>query len=167
MKPLEHYVALCRTLTEAEFIARYPGPFLVHSSRDGGPLTPAAVGRTLDGLVLPEDLGEGFTSDMITVFSPSAYAQRGGPYGVGSDGRSALRIAAASVSRSHAIIRQVGAGWAIEDVGSATGTWVNGVALEPRAPRPVGAGDRVALGVLDLTFLTAPAFHAFALRPRP
>lgn len=53
------------------------------------------------------------------------------------------------VSHSHALlVSQAGAGWAVVDVGSSNGTYVNDMAnpIDVDVPVPVGDGDRVYLG---------------------
>ncbi len=59
------------------------------------------------------------------------------------------------VSRRHLRIRWTGGGFEIEDLNSSAGTAVNGRPLEPFRPRPLGAGDTVRLGGLELLVSTA------------
>ncbi|HYP47618.1 MAG TPA: DUF3662 and FHA domain-containing protein [Thermoleophilaceae bacterium] len=54
-----------------------------------------------------------------------------------------------NVSRRHAELRREGAGWAIADLGSTNGIKVNGRRV---SEAPLEPGDRVTLGVSDLTF---------------
>ena len=62
----------------------------------------------------------------------------------------AIRLQASDVSRSHARIKTSRDGTLIEDLGSANGTYVNGVAL--RAPSPLRIGDRIQLGSAVLVY---------------
>lgn len=55
-----------------------------------------------------------------------------------------------SVSRRHARVTRHGDGLCIEDLNSTCGTRVNGSRLAPFVPRPVGRGDSVALGDVDV-----------------
>jgi len=166
MKPIATYYATCSKLSVPEFTSQYPGPFLVHSSRSGGALQPTTGGLTIDGLVLGEE-GPGPDAEQLTVFSVTPLAVHNGAISVGSDRGCHLRIAAASISRLHAVFRRDGDRWLLEDAGSSAGTWVNGSALEARASRALGAGDHVSLGVLDFTFLPPADFHAFVMACRP
>ena len=54
------------------------------------------------------------------------------------------------VSRRHLRIRWTGDGFEVEDLNSSNGTAVNGELLEPFRPRPLGAGDTVRVGSLEL-----------------
>ena len=51
-----------------------------------------------------------------------------------------------AVSRHHAVVRQAGDGWEIVDLGSAAGTRVGGVALDPRVPHELHPGDVTTIG---------------------
>lgn len=61
-----------------------------------------------------------------------------------------------SVSGVHAAVTRSGAGvaatFAVEDLGSRNGTFVNGVRLEGRVPRVLASGDRLSLGESVLKF---------------
>lgn len=50
------------------------------------------------------------------------------------------------VSRQHAVLLQQADGYAIEDVGSTNGTWINEKRLSPNEPHPLENGDLVRLG---------------------
>jgi len=52
-----------------------------------------------------------------------------------------------TVSRSHARVVYSDGVWAIEDLGSTNGTWVNGTRIETGIPHPLKKGDRVALSM--------------------
>jgi pSer/pThr/pTyr-binding forkhead associated (FHA) protein len=58
----------------------------------------------------------------------------------------------AGVSRRHAIISPMGAGFAIEDLASANGTFVNGQRLPPQTATPLRHGDELKFGTLILRF---------------
>ena len=55
-----------------------------------------------------------------------------------------------SVSRKHALLRRVGGGWAVSDLGSGNGTLVNGELVEDE--RPLASGDTLTLGDSELRF---------------
>jgi hypothetical protein len=64
-----------------------------------------------------------------------------------------------AVSHSHAIlVVQPDGGWAVVDLGSANGTYVNdsATAIEPNRPVPVADGDRVHVGAWSTLILRAP-----------
>jgi Protein of unknown function (DUF3662)/FHA domain len=54
-----------------------------------------------------------------------------------------------NVSRQHAELRREGDGWSIADLGSTNGIKVNGRRVEHA---PLSDGDRITLGVTDMTF---------------
>jgi hypothetical protein len=58
----------------------------------------------------------------------------------------------AGVSRRHAIISAQAGGFAMEDLASANGTFVNGRRLQPQAPAPIRNGDELKFGTLILRF---------------
>ena len=57
-----------------------------------------------------------------------------------------------NVSRRHAEIRPRGDGWTITDLGSTNGVKVNGRALRPNEPQPIGPGDALDVGTVDARF---------------
>lgn len=166
MKPLSHYFAVCKGLTREAFVQRYPGPFLVHSSRTGGALQVTSGGRTIDSVVVDDTGGAGpdEEADVLTVFTVQQFAPKAPALTVGSDPSSSIRVPAASVSRLHARLVRGPEGWRVEDAGSSVGTWANGEALEPAVVRDLDPGDRVSLGALDLTFYPSSHFYDFVIQ---
>lgn len=61
-------------------------------------------------------------------------------------------------SRRHALIRFDGVNFTIRDVGSANGTYINGVEL--RAPTPLRNGDHIGVGEHEIVFFTLGANEA-------
>jgi pSer/pThr/pTyr-binding forkhead associated (FHA) protein len=116
----------------------------------------------MDALVLGAEAAADPSADRITVFTVVQPVPEGAPYVVGSGSGCALRVAAASVSRVHALLRKEGHRWFMEDAGSSAGTWVNGVALDFGARKALAPGDRLSFGSLDFTFLPSEDFHAYA-----
>ncbi len=71
------------------------------------------------------------------------------------------------ISRRHARIwRDSDRTWAIEDLGSANGTYVNGVAIEGR-PRRLAGGDTVQLGGTTLRVEAVKGAQRVAAGPKP
>lgn len=58
----------------------------------------------------------------------------------------------AGVSRQHARLLRGGDGWAVEDLRSTNGTYVNDQSVSPSRPAPLSDGDSVRCGHLVLTF---------------
>ncbi len=69
---------------------------------------------------------------------------------IGRSEGAAVQLADASVSRHHAAIRHEHSSFWIVDLGSANGTFVNGIAVTQ--PRPLRHGDRLRLGNAVLLF---------------
>lgn len=63
-----------------------------------------------------------------------------------------VRIPHPTISVEHALFRQHGQRWVVEDKGSTNGTWVNDVRLPPGRPKALDGGDRVRLGAFMVTF---------------
>ena len=55
------------------------------------------------------------------------------------------------VSGRHGDISSVPGGWAITDLGSTNGTFLNGQRIDPMRPYPLKKGDRVRIATLDFT----------------
>ncbi|HLK99279.1 MAG TPA: FHA domain-containing protein [Myxococcaceae bacterium] len=73
-----------------------------------------------------------------------------GEYVVGRSTENPICIADTSVSRKHIILRLVGNGWTVSDLGSGNGTLVNG---EPIADETVlSNGDVITMGDTEVTF---------------
>jgi hypothetical protein len=68
------------------------------------------------------------------------------------------------VSRRHAVLRREEGAIVVEDLGSTTGTAVNGVPIS--APTTIGPGDLVVIGDTELTVLGGPG-HPAARPPDP
>lgn len=59
----------------------------------------------------------------------------------------------AGVSATHAALVSYGGGWAIQDLGSTNGTYLNRVRIPSGQPTPINPGDHIHFGALD-TLLT-------------
>jgi transcriptional regulator with GAF, ATPase, and Fis domain len=74
---------------------------------------------------------------------------------LGRDPASGICLADRSLSRTHCVLVQEDAGWVVRDLGSANGTFVNGVQVRQQALRE---GDQIAAGEsVFLLFLASPA----------
>lgn len=71
-------------------------------------------------------------------------------YGVGRDETNSIRLTDRNISRKHALLRRNGQGWAVRDLGSYNGTYVNGVRVQGESH--VGHGDTIQLGDYRLEF---------------
>jgi hypothetical protein len=75
-----------------------------------------------------------------------------GVLAIGRGAENAIVLEDTTVSREHARLELVGGRWAIEDVGSANGTFVNGERVPFGARRPLRHGDRIGIGAAELVF---------------
>jgi hypothetical protein len=73
---------------------------------------------------------------------------------IGRADGSTVRLTEKNVSRRHARILREGNRFAIEDLGSFTGTRVNGEKISRR--RPISEGDLIEIGEYDLTIDSGP-----------
>ena len=69
-----------------------------------------------------------------------------------------------SVSRLHAWVGRAPHGDYIEDADSSAGTAVNGTTLSPKDAVRLSNGDRVSLGVVELSYMPPADFHKFVRR---
>lgn len=65
---------------------------------------------------------------------------------IGRAAANELCLLSDAVSRRHGAVVDTGEGWVIVDQGSSSGTWVNGVRVEPGGSTPIGIGDLINVG---------------------
>ncbi len=78
------------------------------------------------------------------------YHVGGGVFTVGRDGDNSLVVQSPLISRHHAAVFPAVGGYAIQDLGSKNGVWVNGARLGSE-PHPLRPGDMIALGSSEIT----------------
>lgn len=78
------------------------------------------------------------------------FALEDGEYVVGRANDNPICIPDTSVSRKHILIRRLGGGWEVSDLGSGNGTLLNGEPLTDAMP--LSHGDTLVLGDSELTF---------------
>ncbi|WP_253910685.1 FHA domain-containing protein, partial [Pyxidicoccus fallax] len=97
-----------------------------------------------------------------------------GEYVVGRATDNPICIPDTSVSRKHVMLRQVGSGWAVSDLGSGNGTLVNGDVIGDETP--LANGDVITLGDTELRFedvanstmmVSTPSSGSRPARPAP
>ncbi len=76
---------------------------------------------------------------------------------LGRDPASDLCIEEASISRRHLLLQVEGAAVRVTDLGSTTGTRINGALLTPDLPSTLVVGDLIHVGRVLLTFCAEPA----------
>jgi pSer/pThr/pTyr-binding forkhead associated (FHA) protein len=85
---------------------------------------------------------------------------------IGSDPHNTVSVRDAQVSSLHAVLERYPAGWAVRDLGSRNGTFVNGEQIW--AERRLVAGDEIRLGTTRILFRgDRPARQTIAARRPP
>jgi DNA-binding response OmpR family regulator len=170
------FVGTARRSTRAEFVAKWPCPFLVSAAslvsqaqarRTADMLDPEVLQAIEDAIREKEKTkasGRGYV-DTPRRSSATALAIRS-LGGVEKDaitvGRGAdvdVFVDHATISKHHASFVRAAAGFRVADAGSRNGTWVSGIWLEPNGElSPIlESGDAVRLGELEFNYLSAPA----------
>jgi len=57
------------------------------------------------------------------------------------------------VSRRHAVLRRTSTGYAITDLGSSNGTWLESMRLAPKMAYPVNSRSKLFLGKMEITLI--------------
>ena len=78
---------------------------------------------------------------------------------IGRTGNNDVVIADHSISRLHAYVRKVSAGWIVADAGSKNGSSLRGAKLEPRKELLIASRAVLRLGDVDLTFYLAAELY--------
>lgn len=160
VQKLQAYTASAQ-LTVAEFVKLYPHPFLVHS---GGTLRSVdrsqTRGLTVDRIIIegkptaPPKVGDNFFAGELVSRDADNIVT------VGVSSTCDVVIDDQSLSKQHAWFERTSNGnWRVWDNDSLAGTQVNGKAVEPGQPKIIVTGDKITFGYVDVTFLTADAFH--------
>ena len=151
-------------LRDATAFARaYPHPWLLRESKARSPsgssgatmLMPAAAVVASDGLALA-----------IALEPARAGATQ---VTLGRGHACDVELEDGTLSQLHCVFLKAKDGWAVEDVGSTNGTWVDGSRLNTRQAVPVADGARIQAAQVLLTFHDSPGLwrrlEAEALRP--
>jgi len=81
---------------------------------------------------------------------------------IGRELDNALRLSDPSISRHHAILRQLGDTYELQDLQSSNGVLVNGTRVQSS---PLQDGDRLTLGQVQMTFLNPQPTAALGINP--
>ncbi|WP_005037673.1 FHA domain-containing protein [Holophaga foetida] len=81
---------------------------------------------------------------------------------IGRELDNALRLSDPSISRHHAILRQVGNSYELQDLQSSNGVLVNGTRIQTS---PLMDGDRLTLGQVQMTFVNPQPTEAISVNP--
>jgi serine/threonine protein kinase len=92
------------------------------------------------------------TSSSEARFIGRVHALQGDELLLGRNTDCGLQLQDPACSRHHAAIRRQGAGWAIEDLASTNGSWLDGRPLAKGAPAPLMPGASIRLGDTTLSF---------------
>ncbi len=155
MKPLAAWSYAANVLDELGFCEKYPYPLLVHAA-GGYALHPIEKGHlTMDRAILSPVKRRGDMPSAMDDYSAVAVRQTVGKFvelTVGCD-RTVCDIVIndITISRVHAhMLHDRHGNWYINDASSTTGTFVND--KDPSPTQVLVSGDRVTLGMVELTF---------------
>lgn len=79
---------------------------------------------------------------------------------IGRTSNNDIVIADTSISRLHAYLRRGQVGWVVADAGSKNGSYLGGVALEPRKEHAIASRADLRFGDVDVTFYLAAELFA-------
>jgi hypothetical protein len=162
---LREYLEDARCLAADEFEDRHGSAFLILSAPQlRSPEGPAATVVQLVGFDEPEP--ECTAGISILAYSVQRSGRSVGHLvTVGRTANNDVVISDLSVSRFHAFVKQGDDGFfQIQDAGSTNGTVVNDSCVPAQghgAAVQIKTGDRVRLGQVELTFLSAKAFQEY------
>ncbi|WP_164018389.1 FHA domain-containing protein [Pyxidicoccus trucidator] len=111
------------------------------------------VRRTSPGASASRSAPVSAASRLVCIAGPKAgeeFSLEDGEYTIGRATDNPICIPDTSVSRKHVMVRKLGAGWAVSDMGSGNGTLVNGDVINDETP--LANGDVVTLGDTELRF---------------
>jgi hypothetical protein len=165
--PLLGFFASVRKHTEATFAEKHPEPLLVYIPRAGssGPdshfvttqVAAVAEMRRTKGT----EAGKKGMEQQVSLIRKSARNPFAQQIYIGRAPNNDVVIDDPSVSKSHAFLDQEGARWRITDMGSANGTWLNGVKVGDNTPRDLIDGVKLTLGTLEMQFFTPQNFYRY------
>lgn len=140
----------CAALPKAGFKARYAAPFLLELNPEGGSID-TSNGETRD--FDPDRLkGNGLSPDLKT--SRILNLAEGEAFVVGRSPECDIVVGHDTVSDRHCKFECFGSIWAIGELGSKNGTFLNGRKLGPSEQSPLKFGTKILLGEAQFLFLS-------------
>ncbi|HEX4454372.1 MAG TPA: FHA domain-containing protein [Kofleriaceae bacterium] len=146
-----------------EFLASAAPAVLVRFRRDDDDaITSGATTATIDDPRNPSEdtlpFGKDLPSDIELEIYPLA-KKSGASFSdritIGRTPNNDVVINDPSVSRLHAYVKRAGDAWSVTDAGSKNGSWLRGVALEPRKQSGLPPSAVLRFGEVDVTFYLA------------
>jgi pSer/pThr/pTyr-binding forkhead associated (FHA) protein len=165
MKMLSYWLKDANALDELAYCAKHSYPLLVHNTATYQLRPVSRVMATIDRAVL-SPVRRGYMPSAIDEYEAvPVKAQHGAntfELTVGCLANCDVTVDDVTVSKLHALMTKDARGfWYVQDVGSTTGTHVNDLDTDPT--RPLQSGDRIAFGMVELTF-HLPASHYALVR---
>jgi FHA domain len=145
------------------FARAYPHPWLLRESKARSPAR--SLGATL---LMPTS--EVAANDGLALAIALEPARAGATQVTLGRGHACdVELEDGTLSQLHCVFLKGEDGWAVEDLGSTNGTWVDGSRLQTRQAVPVADGVRIQAAQVLLTFHDSPGLwrrlEAEALRP--
>jgi pSer/pThr/pTyr-binding forkhead associated (FHA) protein len=146
----EAWIEIARSVAEQEFLARYPGYFLL-AGEETDELPTLDETQSIDTVVAPP------ASNQIPKFEVRWIASRhgGDVITVGRANNCDIVFRIPGVSKLHAQFSQPGGTLTITDLKSRNGTRVNDKALVPGEPEPLSAHDRIRFSTVKTMLIDA------------
>ena len=165
MKMLSSWLKDANALDELAYCAKHPYPILVHNTSTYQLRPVSRIMATIDRAVL-SPVRRGYMPSSIDEYMGVPVRSRVGAntfeLTVGCLANCDIMIDDVTVSNVHAVMTKDARGfWYVQDVGSTTGTHVNDLDTDPT--KPLQSGDRIAFGMVELTF-HLPASHYALVR---
>jgi len=167
MSSIASFLPEVQSLPLAEFLNRYPHPFLLISAPQKMDLVMDNEYHTM------ENKGDGSSARQATspvhLVEKQVYELKKGAEGgaiflfaIGRSSKSDIVLAGTEISKQHAVIQQTATGNAIMDSSSRNGTVLNGVRMQPRKLYPLADKDLVVFaGVFAAKYLLPGSLHAW------
>lgn len=159
-------IELARKVTRDAFIAQVPPRFIVLGASQSTPPGAPAISFATQAFMAPTKLS---VSDELIVI-PLVKAENN-PYAdrvsIGRARNCDIVIRDPSISKLHALVRVDGSEFALLDIGSQNGTYLNGRRLAANEPVLLSTHDQVMFGGVPTTFMDSAAVHAVLLKAIP
>ncbi len=160
---VDDFAAENHELTEAEFLARYPHPFLVSegnsptaSTSDLDARTARLKGPLRDAKQAPSE------GPFLLAVTKKEKGQHGSIVTVGRGEDCDLRIPHPLVSKRHAYFTREGDTWSLADAESSNGTFADGVALAPHQKHQLADSEPLRFGPeVRYRYFGALAFYKY------
>jgi pSer/pThr/pTyr-binding forkhead associated (FHA) protein len=139
----------CAALPKSGFKARFGAPFLLELDPEAGVIDTNGETRDFN----PEKIKEGSLEPSLTKSRIVNFGE-GQSFGVGRAEGNDIQVTHETVSDNHCKFESFGTIWAIAELGSKNGTFLNGRKLGSNEQSPLKFGTKIMLGEAQFLFLS-------------